>query len=689
MIKYLFLCFLAALYSPLSQAISLQELEQSLLVNERRMQISTQDSRIASALLQQREAESGWKAFTNANGGSTTGSLSNPGIQASSSQYGTYGYTAGLSYPLLGTQTTQQKRITEAKKQLETSKFEFETVKRQALQDLRQSYIDLWVSQQQIVLARSYLDHWQQSLNILASRKNAGLLLSSDEKNFQAGFAEVDSQKELAMQLNSVAKKTIVYLTGIPVQELNKVDPPNFLIKTHKDPERASRQPELQAAKLRLEIQKEYASKADWEGVEASMDLTYNDGRQYWNPTVPSSNALVAFNVRIPLELSKFQQGAREETRANLEKLRIESEEREARYAIDSETALMNYQQAINAYKVSELERSAAKRALEENTLRAQSLPGDVIEKKMQARYSYYKAASKQLNNWRLGQIASIQLASLGFPLETSSQDSPIASIAFSSAQQIPKAKQDMISFGVPTGVYVWNSSQALDYPDGLTQEWLSFGISKVLIGLSGKQLNDISLPSSLSKLVQVAHRSNIKVEVVLGDAEWILPEGRQKLTELLKQLSSLPIDGFNLDLEIEQLPNWSEQRDQLTQEWFATLKAASDSSLIPVSATFHHRHLDIPNLGAKLKEIKIKRAAVMIFTTNQKRVLEVSANAKKNLVGLPYSIVQSVEKEIPRSESYATLGLNPLIKLSNELKKQGGPDLLIQSWSNLKTLSP
>jgi hypothetical protein len=91
---------------------------------------------------------------------------------------------------------------------------------------------------------------------------------------------------------------------------------------------------------------------------------------------------------------------------------------------------------------------------------------------------------------------------------------------------------------------------------------------------------------------VQVAHRSNIKVEVVLGDAEWMLPEGRQKLTEFLKPLSSLPIDGFNLDLEIEQLPNWSAQRDQLTQEWFSTLKAASESSSIldilnPVSVHF------------------------------------------------------------------------------------------------------
>ena len=689
MIKYLFPFFLAAVFSPISQAISLQELEQSLLMNERRMQISTQDSRIASALLQQREAESGWKAFANANGGSTTGSLSSPGMQQGSSQYGTYGYTAGLSYPLLGTQTTQQKRITEAKKQLETSKFEFETVKRQALQDLRQSYLDLWVSQQQIVLARSYLDHWPQSLNILAGRKNAGLLLSSDEKEFQAGFAEVDSQKNLAMQLNTVAKKTIFYLTGIPIQELNKVDPPHFLVKTHHDPERASRQPELQAAKLRLEIQKEYSGKADWEGVEASMDLTYNDGRQYWNPTVPSSNALVAFNLRIPLDLSKYQKGAREETQANLEKLRIESDEREARYVIESETALMNYRQAINAYKVSELERAAAKRALEENTLRAQSLPGDVIEKKLQARYAYYKAASKQLNNWRQGQIASIQLASLGFPLETSSQSPPIALSESSSAPHNPQTKNITISFGVPTGVYVWNSTQALADPQTLTQEWLSFGVSKVFIGLTSKQIRDMALPSSLMELVRVAHKSNIKVEVVLGDAQWILPEGREKLTELLRLLSSLPIDGFNLDLEIEQLPNWNEQRDLLTQEWLATLQAASKSTLIPVGATFHHRHLEIPNLGSKLQEINISNVAVMIFTTNQKRVLEVSAIAKKNLDGLPYSIVQSVEKQIPPSESYATLGLNPLIKLSKELKKQGSPDLLIQSWSNLKTLSP
>jgi outer membrane protein TolC len=689
MIKYLFFFTLTALLNTACQAISLQELEQSLLVNERRMQISTQDTRIASALFQQREAESGWKAFANANGGSTTGSLSSPGMQQNSSQYGTYGYTAGLSYPLLGTQTTQQKRITEAKKQLETSKYEFETVKRQALQDLRQSYIDLWVSQQQVILARSYLDRWTQTSHLLASRKNAGLLLSSDEKEFQAGFAEVDAQKSLALQLNTIAKKTIFYLTGVPVEELNKVDPPNFLIKAHHDPERASRQPELQAAKLRLDIQREYASKADWEGVEASMDLTYNDGRQYWNPTVPSSNALVAFNVRIPFELAKYQKGAREETQANLEKLRIESEEREARYVIDSETALMNYRQAINAYKVSELERSSAKQALEERTLRAQSLPGDVIEKKIQARYAYYKAASKQLNHWRAGQLASIQLASLGFPLETSTKIPPTDLTESISPPQEPQSKRGIVTFEVPTGVYVWSSSEALNNPKKISQEWQQFGISKVLIGLNSKQLADKSLASSLTALIQIAHDSQIQVEIVLGDSSWILPEGRAKLTELLKRLSSIPADGINLDLEIEQLPNWSAQRDQLTQEWLATLQAASKSTTIPMGATFHHRHLDIPNLGSKLQEINIKNVAVMIFTTDEVRILEVSAKARASLEGMPYSIVQSVERHLPTGESYANLGLKPLIKLSKELRKQGSPSLLIQSWSNLKTLSP
>ena len=688
MIKYVFLSALMVLSSPLCQAISLSDLEQSLLLNERRMQISTQDTRIASSIFQQREAESGWKAFANANGGSTTGSLSSPNMQQGGSQYGTYGYTAGLSYPLLGTQTAQQKRITEAQKQLETSKFDFETVKRQALQDLRQSYLDLWVSQQQIVLARSYLSHWAQTSKTLSSRKNAGLILSSDEKDFQAGFAEVEAQKDLALHLNALAKKTIVYLTGVPLVELNKVDPPNFLIKLNPDPDRASRQPELQAAKLRLDIQKQYASKADWEGIEASMDLTYNDGRQYWNPTVPSSNALVAFNVRIPLDLAKYQKGAREETQANLEKLRIESEEREARYVIDSETALMNYRQAINAYKVSEIERSAAKRAFEERTLRAQSIAGDALEKMMQARFTYYKAASKQLNNWRQGQLTSIQLASLGFPLEAYSKpsSSPIES---GLEQQDPPLKNGIVSFGIPTGVYVWNSAQAISDPQTLIQEWQRFGIQKVLIGLSSKQLADPFLSPSLTELVLIANRSQIKVEVVLGDPYWILPEGRTKLTDLLKRLSGLPIGGFNLDLEIEQLPQWNQNRDQLTQEWFATLTAASASTSIPVGATFHHRHIDIPNIKSKLQDANIKNVAIMIFTTNQSRVLELTAQARKNLEDIPYAIVQSVERELPSSESYATSGLNPLIKLSKQLKKQGATGLLIQSWSNLKTLSP
>ena len=109
MIKLIPFSFLILIFTA-CEAITLPELEQSLLVNERRMQISNQDSRIAEAQLKQREAESGWKAFANANGGSTTQSLSNPGIQTGNSQYGTYGYTAGLSYPLLGTQTAQQKK---------------------------------------------------------------------------------------------------------------------------------------------------------------------------------------------------------------------------------------------------------------------------------------------------------------------------------------------------------------------------------------------------------------------------------------------------------------------------------------------------------------------------------------------------------------------------------------------------
>lgn len=688
MIRDLFIFALLGLAYSTCQAITLLDLEQKLPTNERRLQMAIQETRIAQAQFVQREAESGWKAFANANGGSTTLSASNPGMQTGNSQYGTYGYTAGFSYPLLGTQSLQQKRILEARKTLETSKLDSEAIKRQGLQDLRQSYLNLWVSEQQVNLAKSYLDFASQTINTLAQRKNAGLLLSSKEKEFQTGFSEVDLRLQQALEQKAVSKKNIQYLTGISIEDSSPIEPPNFLVKIDQDPGRANNQPEVQAAKLRLDIQREYSSKSEWDGVEASMDLSYNDGRQYWNPTVPSSNALVALNLKIPLDLAKYQQGAQLEKLATLEKLRIESEDRIERYSIESDTAIMNYRSANANLKISELERLTAKQVLQESELRSQVLPGDALEKKFQARYTYYKAASKQLNFWLQTQVAAIQLASLGYPLETL-KTIPIINLTnqnrFGDTQG---PNHPSISFGIPTGVYVWNSKDSLVDPRKSITEWQRFGITTVLIGLTSAQLKSSSTLTSLDALVKIAHESKIQVELVLGDPNWILPEGRSSLMKILSYLSSVPVDGINLDLEIEQLSNWEQRTDLLTKEWLTTLSDASKSAGAPVSATFHHRHLNVPNLNSKLLNAGIKKVAIMVFTTNQARTLEINALALKKLQGVSYAIVKSVESHLPTTESYAASGLGPLIKLSKELKSQGESSLLIQSWKNLKTLS-
>jgi outer membrane protein TolC len=672
----------------LGRALSITDLERNMLDQNRRLEVAIQEVQIASARFAQQEAESGLKLFANMTGGSTVESLSQPGENP---YIGTYGYTFGASYPLLGSRAKQNKKIHEARELVEISKLDVERIKKLALIELRKAYLDLWIAEELERLSQEFLSERKTAESLLTQRMQAGLLLASDQQTFSSGFALAEAQLARSRQLAAISRQHISLLTAVPPERITVHTTPNFDPILERKNNIDTDDPEVQVARLRLDNQYAHLEHPSADGIEASIDLSYSDGRQYWNPTVPSSIALATLTLRMPVNILQYRKAVQDENIATLYKYRADYDEQLQRRNLESQEALDAYREALGNLNTAEIERNAALQALHERTLRSQSLPGDELEKRLQARYQYFRMASQLLDFWRKTQYAGIRLASYGYEFTASPISPPLdLSTELSvNIQSDPKAITPVNDFAIPVGVYIWHSHNFLQAPALNLEAVKKSGLSRILIGLDNKQVRDPNLTKYIKQLVNIAHQKQIKVELVLGDPDWIIPEQRPDLIVLLKRLSPLSVDGINLDLEIEQLPDWESRRETLVAKWLDTLRAAANVVQSPLGATFHHRHLEEPGFVDRLRSAGVANAAIMIFSTRKDRVLKVATQAQRVLGTLTHSIVQSVERSLPVSESYYTKGLNPLVSLSQALKGCCHTTLILQAWDDLRIMKP
>ena len=679
------LSLLALLTAPPVGALGLPELEQRLLEHDPRLEAARQDIRLAAARQTQREAENGWSLFASANAGRAEESA----VDQSSHTYTAHGYQVGASYPLFGSRRRLQQQVDDARREVETATLSTEVIRLRALQELRQLVLELWQAERRAALADAFLAERAEATRVLALRRRDGLLLASDEQTFLSAFAEAEAQRDEADRLAGLARQRIARLTGLPVERLRELDAPALEAGPLPDAADDTAAPAVRLARQRWESRQQQARGDGGDGVQSSLDLSFSDGRESWASNIPNRSLLASVTVRIPLEIGKLRRGLRDEAQAELEKTRLGYDEARDRQALDTGQAQADARSAATALLVSAQELEAARLALRERTLRAQALPGDELEKRLQARYGYYRAALRQLDNWGRWQQAAVRLAALGAPLRPASRPAPDRLGA--PLGESPAASPDAVvrRFAVPAGSYVWHSEAALRAPQAQIRQWQRYGLSRVLVGLDAAQVADPALTERMARLRQAAHARGMRVEIVLCDPDWITPAWRARLLALLRRLAPLPADGLNLDLEIEQLPDWESRRAALTADWLATLAAAARVAPWPLGATFHHRHLGMAGLGARLRAAGVDNAAVMIFSTDPARVVEVAAQARVALDGLPLALVQSVERQLPPSESYASRGIPPLIELSRQLQSQGRPALLLQSWDDLRTLPP
>ena len=690
-----------------AQAINLSELETLARQHDPQTVIARLDTIAASARKQASEANSGWEWFANSSIGHST--ETDPG--SASKRYQSLAYSAGISHPLLGSQTRQQQAIAAAEMQAAQAAWNAQLVERQSLLALQQDYIALWQIEQLERLSQAFLAQADRGKDLLAKRRAEGLVLPSDEQVFYAQFHTISTRLDSAHQQAEWLRQRLAARTGLPPGQFIRLSAPPDSIANEAPAPDPQQQPQSLRAAEQWQHQQYLARQSKVAGIESSVYLSYAGQQKGTLGRAPNHNWQLGVQIRAPFELGKLQRAIQDSLVAELDSSARQYDYTLKQQAIDYRQALADYHAAIAESSNSRQFRQAAERSLQEKALRRRDLPGDVEEQWLAARFDYFQKANQQLSNLVRQQNTVALLAfynpalinltrqsdlPLSTPLENDTANTatiktvipPAPPMAANTPPANTAPARAQLSFALPTGIYLWDSTGALANPSGAIASWQRFGISRVLVGLNAAQINDPQLRAKFNNLARQSHATNIRLELLLGDASWINAGGRKQLIALLTRLRTLPVSGLNLDLEIEQLPNWQALRDTLTHDWLATLHAAANVSPWPVAATFHHRHLDDASTIGQLAAIGIRRADIMIFSTGAETVLNTASKARQALGSLPFSIAQSVEADLSDEESYARKGLSPLQALSARLAAQGNTSLLIQDWSQLQRMS-
>ncbi len=202
-----------------------------------------------------------------------------------------------------------------------------------------------------------------------------------------------------------------------------------------------------------------------------------------------------------------------------------------------------------------------------------------------------------------------------------------------------------------------------------------------------------VSEASELQEIVSNARRQGMTVELLLGDPDWVLPEHRDNLLEIVRALGHIDFDGLHLDIEPDQLES-ELQGQALLETFIETIRQAAAVSAWPIGISMHPRYLEEERsyslcMPCELKKAGIREIAVMYYSMNTDRIVQTLKTAMHEFPDVVFSLAQSVERELGPENSYAVkpkaVFKHAMHKLHRHLQSTNFGGLIIQSWQEWK----
>jgi chitinase len=119
--------------------------------------------------------------------------------------------------------------------------------------------------------------------------------------------------------------------------------------------------------------------------------------------------------------------------------------------------------------------------------------------------------------------------------------------------------------------------------------------------------------------LLKASDGRGVRMDLLLGDPSWILPEHRVELANLVRFFAPFEFDGLHLDLEPDSIPGAASRRRELAGELIRTLELIDGVTDLPISLSVHPRYLegDLRSFfGPELAKLNPEEVAVMLYST-------------------------------------------------------------------------
>ncbi|PSJ17567.1 TolC family protein [Nitrosomonas supralitoralis] len=619
----------------------------------------------------------------------------------------------GVRYPLLGSAERQQRAIEDAATQVRIETIRLDWSRRLAALFLEENYAAYWSAQKILSLTDVYLHLRNDGVeNLLRKRQEAGLLFKSDYFEFLSAFERAQRTQVEFYNNSNQALMRLAHLTNSAVTPFTPVKP--SLGKIANTVLNEVDQLDLKILQAQIDNLQNIRDTQNWQGIESDVSVTGFGGPAIPHPSPPEGmqwgyGGAVGFNFRMPLEIVSYRKNEQSRLNSQLISLRADYTRRDQELQHDFHSLLSSFQQLAQQINFQRTRLEAAQELMRERHLRLQVLDGDVIEQYLQALNNYYRIAAENIEaeseHWKL-HIRLRQFILLpNMPGEDSYPETDLTTLLdpLHQAKQFlinggKEASEKTIKHATPANteflsgqlaVYVWNFDKLITQT-GLWKKKETNAINRFLVSLDAQQISQMAEnPKSLQNFLHDARHHKKKIELLLGDPDWILPEYRNNLLQIIHKLAGVGFDGLHLDIEPDQLESELSGKARL-EEFVETVRQVAAISPWTVGISIHPRYLAKDSsfglcLLCELSRIGIKEIAVMYYSMNIQSIVTMLKSAMQQHPTLVFSLAQSLELEIGPENSYAHKSrrnfINAMQQLQNQLQSSNFGGLIIQSW--------
>lgn len=622
----------------------------------------------------------------------------------------------GIQIPLFG--TWRKERIMALESHIRTLEDERRLVvlKKLNLDALRKAYIQLWSSQSRRAVLSRFLDFEPMILPLLAGRTREGFLLERERLEMESWFslarrefaaAALTAEESLAVIRKAVGREDLFSLsTEYPL--FPPLSYSRSLLSRYVHEENA----ELALLEQSVEKKREIALHAPKSQYEATLRTGYYYSRDF--PGGNTTEGFVSFGVDVPVRESKAAAAAKRAALADAEKAEYEGAARRLDLLAGILEGVSRYDFALSQREFSLFRLRSAVAGIRADRLRYALLPGDTLEQLFRSSFDYLSASLAFLESESaVLQTHAELLGMIPETLHSGEGERSISSFFHDEGERVRLLDPSWLvfsggsaAFSAPErrsekkrALYLWEGDNFLLSGQGeaVLRDVSEAGFSRVFLSFSSQgiiRLKEKENRRKLKAILAAASSLGVSVELLLGDPSWILPAHRKELTGLVSFLGDIPFSGLHLDLEPDQLPGSESRRKELLASLVETVREVSSVSPWPVGLSVHPRYLEggLGPLAAKgFSSAGVKEVTVMIYSTNTAGVVKRMKALLSAWPGLALSLAVSVEKSLPKAESFFSLGRSNFRAVMEGLEKAlvspAFSGIVMQSWKEYKEM--